>query len=160
MSGANITIDDTEVVNALNQLLKKSADLTPALNDIGEMLDKSHDQRFDLEVTPDGMPWEYLSVLSTLLNKEKNFDKILTESGRLRESLHYQVNKNTLAFGTNVVYAAVHQFGALKGAFGQNKRGTPLPWGNIPARPFLGVSKGDEDRMREILKDHLQAALS
>lgn len=160
MSGAQIEIDDTQVVNALIRLLRVTSDLTPALNDIGEMLDKSHDARFDLEVSPDGQPWEYLSVLSHLLTKEKNPDKILTESGRLRESLHYDVTDNTLQFGTNVVYAAVHQFGAKKGAFGKNKRGTPLPWGDIPARPFLGVSPGDEKRITDILSDHLAAALS
>ncbi len=144
MAGTHITIDDAQVVNALNALLKQTSDMTPILRDIGEMLDKSHDERFDLEVTPKGDPWEYLSIDSTLVRKEQNSDRILTESGRLRASLSYQIeNNNTLQFGTNVIYAAVHQFGAQKHSF----KGGKTPWGDIPARPFLGLSSGDQARI-------------
>ena len=46
--------------------------------------------------------------------------------------------------GTNKIYAAVMQFGAAKGAFGTDAGGSSIPWGAIPARPFLGIS--DQDR--------------
>ena len=57
--------------------------------------------------------------------------------------------------GTNKVYAATHQFGAERGEFGADRRGRPIPWGDIPARPFLGV--GDEQRgiILEALNDHV-----
>ena len=154
MTGVNVSIDDAQVVNALNQLLQRSTDLSPALRDIGEMLDKSHDERFDSEVSAEGDPWPSLTQ-NTVMRKKRNSGRVLTEYGRLRESLHYDVSANTLRFGTNVVYAAVHQFGADKHSF----KGGQTPWGNIPARPFLFVSADDQSRMSEILIKHLEEAL-
>jgi phage gpG-like protein len=55
-------------------------------------------------------------------------------------------------------YAAVQQFGAVAGALGRNKRGSPIPWGNIPARPFLGVSAQDKVEVLEILQEALLGA--
>jgi phage gpG-like protein len=57
-----------------------------------------------------------------------------------------------------MIYAAVQQFGAAKGAFGRTSRGAPIPWGNIPARPFLGISAEDEPLMLEIVAEWFQAA--
>ena len=46
--------------------------------------------------------------------------------------------------GSTRIYAGAHQFGARRGACGTNKKGAPIPWGDIPARPFLGVSDADK----------------
>lgn len=56
-------------------------------------------------------------------------------------------------------YAATQQFGAKKGEFRSTKNGAPVPWGDIPARPFLGISADDEDKIIEIIQSHLAAAL-
>ena len=37
-----------------------------------------------------------------------------------------------------------HQFGAKHRAYGKTKRGAPISWGDIPTRPFLGVSDADK----------------
>lgn len=56
--------------------------------------------------------------------------KILTDTGRLRNSVHFRMlGKHTLALRAGTVYAATHQYGD--------------PSRNIPARPFLMVQ--DED---------------
>ena len=55
--------------------------------------------------------------------------------------------------------AGTHQFGASKGAFGTTSRGSPIPWGDIPARPFFGLSSEDEWGVLEILTDHLIDAI-
>ena len=39
-----------------------------------------------------------------------------------------------------MAYAAVHQYGAAKHSF----TGGKTPWGDIPARPFLGLSTDDQ----------------
>jgi phage gpG-like protein len=73
--------------------------------------------------------------------------KILVDTGRLKQSVvvlaasadavrtHDQL---TLTWGTRVLYARVHQFGN--------------PSRNLPARPFLGVSKQAEQRLRTDLQ--------
>lgn len=54
-----------------------------------------------------------------------------------------------------MVYAAVMQGGAAQGAFGRTSRGGPIPWGNIPARPFLGLSDSDRAGVLEIIAEYL-----
>lgn len=55
--------------------------------------------------------------------KRKADDKILQQSGTMRDSLAYQFVGEELHFGSNQEYAAAHQFG----------------YEDIPARPFIGL---------------------
>ena len=57
--------------------------------------------------------------------------------------------------GEFLVRNSKHQFGAEKGAFGATSRGTPIPWGDIPARPFLGLSADDRDGVRDRILDFI-----
>lgn len=143
----NAVVNDADVIAAFNRLLKSGQNLGPALADIGEDLSNSHDDRFDLEVSPEGGAWADLSQ-TTLDLKTKNTDKILTESSELRDSLHYQIEGDAILFGTNKIYAAMQHFGGT------------TPWGDIPARPFIGLSAGDRNRAVEVLSDHLNNAIS
>jgi phage virion morphogenesis protein len=72
--------------------------------------------------------------------------KILIQSGRLRNSISARRDGSKVAVGTNLVYAAIHQFGGLAG------RGRGV---RIPARPYLGISKADEAEIERILKEAL-----
>ncbi|MDX8377214.1 MAG: phage virion morphogenesis protein, partial [Mariprofundales bacterium] len=76
-------------------------------------------------------------------------------SGALRLNLAYNADNNGLEFGSNAIYAATHQFGADKGAFGSG-----VPWGDIPARPFLGFSDNDKDDIIDIIYDHILQAMN
>ena len=84
---------------------------------------------------------------------------ILTERGYLRGNLAYRVGNSEGEIGSPSVYAGVHQFGAAKGSFGKTKRDAPIPWGDIPARPFLGLSDEDEADIRDIVLRHLADSL-
>ena len=95
-------------------------------------------RRFQRSQDPDGRVWEK-NAESTI--KKKKSSKAGTDTGRLRTSMKGRSTKRTAVVGTNVIYAPTMQFGAKKGEFGKTKRGTPIPWGNIPARRFLGFSK-------------------
>ncbi|MGB0955835.1 MAG: phage virion morphogenesis protein [Panacagrimonas sp.] len=50
----------------------------------------------------------------------------------------------------------IQQFGARKGAFGTTRRGAPIPWGDIPARPFLGISDEDRTEIELLLFEFLE----
>lgn len=50
-----------------------------------------------------------------------------------------------LLIGSDREYAAIQQFGARKNQFGK------APWGDIPARPFLGISGKDESTILDII---------
>jgi len=51
----------------------------------------------------------------------------------------------------------VQHFGASQGAFGKTKRGAPIPWGNIPGRPYLGFSDEDRSVILQTIEKYLKA---
>jgi len=145
MAGSFINVDvlgANQVTTALNKLLKQSDNLEPAFRDIGEYLLESTQQRFIDQQAPDGTPWEPLSP-NTLRHKKRP-DRVLTETGTLADTLNYQLGANQLMLGSNMEYAATHQFG---------REGD-----GIPARPFLGIAPFEHKEILTILQDHLMSA--
>ncbi|MFM8333842.1 MAG: phage virion morphogenesis protein, partial [Candidatus Methylumidiphilus sp.] len=64
---------------------------------------------------------------------------LIGHTQRLGHAISWQLLGSAgVMVGSPMVYAAVQQFGASKGAFGKN-----VPWGDIPARAFLGLSDAD-----------------
>jgi len=143
MAGINfsITVDDADVLSALNRLIKSGQSLKPAFQEIGEYLIQSHEQRFTDQRGPDGQPWEPLSA-NYRARKKRHSDMILVLNGFLADSFRYDATDNELEFGTDRVYAAVQQFGLEKL--------------NIPPRPFLGIDNKDEAEIITIITDHLK----
>lgn len=142
MAGGFVSVDVTgssSIVNAFNRLIKNIDDTSPALRDIGEYLTESTQQRFEDMETPDGEKWEELAPGT--IAKKKRVDRILTESGTLADTLNYQLGNDQLMFGSNLEYAATHQFGRDNA--------------NIPAREFLGFSEQDEDEILAIFHQYL-----
>lgn len=161
MAGATITVtlDDAEVKTALTRLGTRMSDLSPAMRSIGEKLLQSTRGRIEHGgPAPDGAPWAPLSPVT--LARKKGVGKLI-ERGRLLGSFNYRADAYSVTVGTNVVYAAVHQFGMRRGYAGtghyKTRRGSfPIPWGDIPARPFLGVSSADRASILDTLTDYLQ----
>lgn len=160
MAGINISIDEQalqSIHNKLNQLGRFSKDPSTALAQIGEYLQRSTRERFKTQTAPDGTPW---APLSENTKKHRNQNKILTLRGHLQGKLTWQAGSNSVEIGTNSIYAATHQFGMTKGYAGtgqyKTKQGSfPIPWGNIPARPFLGISDSDETQLLKIIETHI-----
>jgi len=152
----SITLDDAALVRQLGDLIGALTNPEPALRSIGEELQRTTQERFDpgQKRAPDGTPWARNSPVTIA---RKGRDNPLYQRGNLQGSIRYQLmGQNGLAVGTNRIYAAVQQFGQPKGASGRNRRGAPIPWGNIPARPFLGLSDQDADDAVRILRDYLE----
>ncbi len=135
----DVEFEDAEVRRALARQL---------MRDIGEALLGSTRDRFEDEKGPDGAPWAPLSETT----KTRNADRILTEHGYLGGTLAYRAGSGEVEVGSPDKRAGTHQFGATK-------RGAPIPWGDIPARPFLGLSDEDEDDIRDIVARYLIDAL-
>lgn len=175
MALITISIDDRAIVAALADLSRRVADLSPALREIGEDLQASTKARFNTSTAPDGSRWapnsettilRYLSGVSGAYGKKSGMTqkgmkallgkKPLVREGHLQDTIDYDVvDGHTLLVGSPQKYAAVQQFGANKGEFGANRRGRPIPWGDIPARPFLGVSDEDQRSILETLGHYL-----
>ena len=163
---AEISLDVSPALNALQNTAAKLGNLSPVHRAIGELLVDSTKQRFADSQAPDGSTWQSLSE-TTLMQYVSTFGKsnfgasgrinkagaarvqgrkpLIGESKSLSTQIFYEVsaNGNELTVGSPMVYAAVQQFGQKKGASGTMKNGRPIPWGDIPPRPFIGLSTDD-----------------
>jgi phage gpG-like protein len=92
--------------------------------------------------------------------RKKNQDLILVLNGYLQSKMFYQASSDELVFGSVKKYAAVQQFGARKGAFGTTRRGAPIPWGDIPARPFLGTNDDDNQHIAGVFMDYIKESFT
>lgn len=142
-----IEIDDESILRRLGYLLRATNDLTPLMEAIAGVLSGEAKQAFEEERSPKGDGWAELSEVTVALREKSGHVpiNILQRSGRLAESISAQVTPNSVTVGTNVIYAAVQQFGATKRKF----KGV-APWGDIPPRPFLGLSDEGRDEIREL----------
>ena len=165
-----IEFQDAEVKALLANLRTKTSNLSPLLKAIGEDLSDSTKRRFETGTGPDGRAWApntETTLLRYLGRTQGNFRKdgrlskkgaarvgakkpLTGESKALRTTIHYRVLGNTLEVGSPMEYSAVQQFGAKKGSLGKN-----APWGDIPARPFIGISAEDRSGIEASVLDYL-----
>lgn len=165
----NVEFKSEAAEAALRQLEEQLGDLSQVMNEVGEELLESADRRWMAGLAPDGTPWAPKSD-TTLKAYEKRGQ---TADPRpligpnvsgvpLRRSLFHTYGSDYVELGTNAIQAAVMQFGAKKGAFGTyevslgaNTVTASIPWGDIPARPFLGISAEDSDNILSLVAGYL-----
>ncbi|HRD68327.1 MAG TPA: phage virion morphogenesis protein [Candidatus Competibacter sp.] len=90
---------------------------------------------------PDGTPWPEWSP--GYAATRHGGQSLLDARGDLIQSLTAFADRQTAGWGTNLIYAATHQFGR----------------GAIPARPFLGVSDDDERELLDLAEEWLDRLL-
>lgn len=180
MTGVAIEIQENsdEVKEILDRIKVRFGRLTPAHQIIGAAVRTSVVRNFEKGGRPE--KWEPLS--ETTLARRKGKRVLLRQgfAGGLMGSIHYEADEDKVVIGTNKIYGAVHQFGAKKGSFGtftikipehkrrvKTKKGIrkitvkahtktmALPWGDIPARPFLLVQDEDWKLIRRQLTEYL-----
>lgn len=157
-----ITIDDRQIQASLAQLIRHVSDLTPIMEDIGRAMGNlTHDAFLN-----EGPGWPQLSPVT--VKKRGSAHPILQQSaGGLASGIIHGGDRNSawVGAGRAFKYAAVHQFGQPKGASGTTRRGAPIPWGDIPARPYIPMTaSGDltpaaHDEVMDILTRALRAAI-
>lgn len=165
---ATLYIDDSEVIDGLNDLLQILRGPQPILTEIGEYLVGSTKQRFADGVGPDGVRWvmnsqatieAHLGRYRRTTRKDGRINArgaavvqskrpLIGESRSLSTQIYYNVSSDELRVGSPMQYAAMQQFGGKKSEFGHL-------WGDIPARPFLGISDSDEREIGDIVSRYL-----
>lgn len=187
-----ITVSDEALRAALRRLVTLLSDTTPTMRALSEIMLDASERAFAGRADPvTGKAWPALSParLRQRAKKGRSPANILQDEGRLIGSLQglaggadavRRIGPGYALVGTNVPYAAAHQFGAtikrkagtVKLAFGRKKG----HWGfvqntkrarygmkaghgpyeiTIPARPFLGVGDEDIQDMLETVARHL-----
>jgi phage gpG-like protein len=167
MAGAQVSasIDSAKARRAIAAMVNVSANLQPALEEIGASLLTSTQERFESAESPDGVHWAPWSPAYALRRNPARFAKtvgearrqnrkaaaartrgenqILVKSNLLLQSVTYLAGDGEVDVGTNKIYGAIHQFGG---------RG-------IPARPYLGLSPDDSSEIGEILVERMLEAV-
>ena len=144
ITGASVTITATDdTLRSQLQQLADNTDTTPLMHRLGEYFQESSQARFTSQTDPQGQRWAPLSP-GYLKRKKKNQALILTLNAYLRRGINYQViSPTTVAWGSNSVYAAIHNLGG--DGTGRN--------GNMPQRQYLGLSNADNAEALEIVQD-------
>lgn len=180
MVALEIKPKDQRVQELLTGIQDHLSDMRPAFGLIGEIVLSSIQRNFEAGGRP--RKWKPLSPV-TIAQRQREGKwpgQILVRqgvAGGLMGGLNYRPHKDRVEVSDNKEYAALHQFGARKGQFGTvdarvrahlrrlksgktvkvraHTRQTALPWGDIPARPFLMVQDEDWEAIREAMADFL-----
>ncbi|NOR69807.1 MAG: phage virion morphogenesis protein [Methylomarinum sp.] len=149
MTGIVIELDKKSletVLGAIDNLSTASSDLTPVWDDVGAYFGSEVEQRFQDEQAWDGIPWQQSE------RAKNEGGKTLVDHAHLRDSFTWNADTDGFEFGTNVIYAAIHQKG---GEAGRNKSVT------LPARPILpsALNNADDTEILNIVNRHLENAM-
>lgn len=159
-----IRIDDDPVTAALAQLTTRMTDMTKPMGDIGELLVASTKDRTLSGRSPDGTAFAPRSQTTLERYASRNPPLVpgggpLNLSGNMIAGIFPEAGRDFARIGSNAIQAAVMQFGQPQGASGRTSRGGPIPWGNIPARPFLGLSDDDRTGIIAIITEWLEGVV-
>lgn len=151
---------------AFAELDRRLTDLSPITAQIAEFLLETTLARFQQGVAPDGSPWAPKSpstIAAYQARKQSiSYRPLIGPTKSLSSATNFATasGQDWARISSRAIQSAVMQLGARKGAFGTNKAGRPLPWGNIPARPFLGISAKDQASLVTLLEQMLGEPLA
>lgn len=140
MAGASIEVDARQLVTLGKSLTSLSLGLhDDLLNAISASLEDSVRERISSKdrEAPDGSDWTEWSE-SYAKTRHGNNDLLLGE-GSLLDSIMSAISGDSVEVGSNLVYAATHQFGD--------------PGRRIPPRPYLGLSTDDERDIVDLIDE-------
>lgn len=106
--------------------------------------------------------WKPLSPVTLERRGRYRNSPILRVKNLLYQSLQQSHDDKSAVVGTNMKYAATMHFGAKKGEFGSYRgpSGTwkprPIPWGDIPARPYMTATDQEIEDIIDFLKEEIK----
>ena len=135
--GASLELRGVERLNKVLELLG-GVDPQQILSVLGNIVEKQTvDRLIDGKESPDGEAWpEWSPRYARSRHSNQN---LLQSSGDLIDSIQSIVGVNGAEIGSNIEYAASHQFGDAN-------RG-------IPQREFLGISSDNINELQNTLED-------
>lgn len=154
MAIIELDLETGSALDGIAKLLGRVEQPRPLLMEIGEDLSESTKERFRDGVAPDGTPWApnspvTVSIYQNMFASASGKRPLVGETRRLSNEISWQLEGDrAVLIGSPLPYAAMQQFGGTKGDW-------PHLWGDIPARPFLGVSDQDERTILDLMSTYL-----
>ncbi len=166
MTGATAFLDVGAALAGMERAAMAVAHPAPLLRQIGLVLQHGAQERFRSGEDPEGKPWAPLLPAYAAVKRGPSILVGSGMAGGLQGSITFDTGANHVAVGSNKVYAAVHQFGAVI----KPKAGGGLRFRlagrwvfarqvTIPARPYLGVSAADQVEIAELAGLHIAKLL-
>ena len=148
MTGALIEIDQADLRRFQRQL-DRLIDARPrqALEQMaGAVEGQTRDRIQHKKAGPEGQAWDAWSDSYAATRIDKPGKSLLQNEGDLLDSITTgEITDDGAEVGTNLIYAATHQFGDTER--------------NIPARPYLGLSRANVDDLERLLQNWVEAVL-
>lgn len=128
------------------ELRERFAHLEPLLEAVGAEVESQTRRRLAEEKRgPDGEPWPPWSAAYAA--GRHGGHSLLRGEGGLLDSIRHEAGPEEAVIGSNLVYAAIHQFGGAEA--GQA----------LPARPYLGLAAADEADLAALLESWAEGRL-
>lgn len=156
-------VDVNGVQKRINSLLNRLSHREPLMRNLAATMHGAVEDNFMREGRPHWLDLKY---------PQQANHKILQGSGRLAASIVERSDNDSATVGTNLEYAAIHQFGGQTRAHviePRNKKALAFngrvvkkvnhPGSTIPARPFLSLTDDDEENIVQDVSDYLFHAL-
>jgi phage gpG-like protein len=127
----------------LSKLARGTQDFSTPMKQAGIQMERNIGTRFRKA------QWKPLSPFTERIRPRRKGGKPLNDTGKLKMSVTSRavknVSKKRLEYGTNLIYAPMHNFGGTGG------------WGyKIPKREFLYFDQNDEKQIRRIFEDYVK----
>lgn len=144
-----VEIDHSELKEQIEKLENAKISTLTLGHAWGKWLEKSARTRIrDSKKAPNDTAWTAVSEkYAEYLEKHSIGGSLLMRTGNLYRSVGYDLSKwgsGILILSANTEYARTHQQGR----------------GGITARPFLGLSKKDEIKLKKITTDYVEKVLN
>jgi len=137
------------VLNGLNEAFSKT-DHRSILQQIGQLYLDETDNRFTKGYDVDRKKWKPLKPSTIRL---KGHDTVGHKTTNLRRSVKMDFVGNSVFIGTNSPYAKTFHYSVKKGKFRRASPGVQaIPWGDIPARSFIGRNKRIDGKAITLLR--------
>lgn len=148
MSGVALVFDVSDLARRSQQIVDlANFDTHDLLESIGmELAEQTRERLMYDKESPDGVPWVGWS--DGYADTRHSGHSLLVSDGHLADSVQHVVGSRQVEVGSNLVYAAIHQFGGA--AVGMS----------MPERPWLGISNQNEEDLMGLISDFFEAHLA
>jgi phage virion morphogenesis protein len=144
-----IQINDDALLNQLAKAVGVLGEPSLLMGDIGETLLRSTKKRFGEGKAPDGSAWAPNSPVT--LARKKDSRPLFGPNNRLNKEFGLESGSDYIEIASVLPYAGMMQFGGSRARF-------PHLWGDIPARPFLGLSEDDRVNVVALITNWVSGA--
>jgi phage virion morphogenesis protein len=147
MAGTHLQVDTRGIERLARRIGKLASTQRGELLDaIGFEVENQTRRRIaDEKRAPDGTPWPDWSP--RYAQTRHGGHSMLQGEDDLLDSIQYLVRGDQVEVGSNLVYAAIHQFGGAE---------VGMP---IPARPYLGLGPENDADLLAVVEDYLDQVL-